>query len=178
MARRPAGQAARTDTAHPAKSSARSAGTEPLTESEVMPVASTCAPVIRRVFLPAGGSGRLVSPGPPELCGHCRIGTPSRLRGDDQGEPASNRAARPSGSGISGRRGMRGPRCGYQGADSCGTKGGTMQTRQGKAPWTAARRSMVKSMYALYGVSYFRGPAPEAGSRARTQQAGGTVSWV
>ncbi|MEZ5151935.1 hypothetical protein ACWDTG_09425 [Rhodococcus zopfii] len=53
-----------------------------------------------------------------------------------------------------------------------------MQTRQGKAPWKTARMSVVKSMYALYGISYFRGHVPEVGARTRTQRAGGTISWV
>ncbi len=53
-----------------------------------------------------------------------------------------------------------------------------MQTRQGKAPWKTARKSVVKSMYALYGISYFRGHGPEAGARARTERAGGAISWA
>ena len=62
---------------------------------------------------------------------------------------------------------------------SCGTEGRrTMQTRQGKAPWKTARKSVVKSMYALYGISYFRGHGPEAGARARTERAGGAISWA
>lgn len=51
-----------------------------------------------------------------------------------------------------------------------------MPTRQGKAPWKAARISVVKGMYALYGISYFRGSEGGAGSRA--QRMGGVISWV